>query len=238
MTTSRLLLPLPLLLGLACLACAPSEPSEPAAIRRETPRQSLPTPPLSSSAAALPPAAVPVTIQAKHDSANDLSVCPAHLDCDYEALLRNPAPPVTAIRVEKAAHRLHLLAETTVVKSYRVALGFGGAGPKLREGDGATPVGTYKITGRLPTSPWHLLIGVSYPNYEDVKRLSRSKAEGKIPHDANIGFGIALHGRAADARDGEHKSSDWTAGCIAVDNDEIEEISKLVRAETTITIVD
>jgi lipoprotein-anchoring transpeptidase ErfK/SrfK len=82
------------------------------------------------------------------------------------------------------------------------------------------------------------LIGISYPNYDDVLRHARLKAEGTIPYDSNIGFGIALHGRAASQADGEHKASDWTAGCIAVDNPEIEEIASLVKKGTPITIVD
>jgi len=139
--------------------------------------------------------------------------------------------------VEKAAHRLHLIADPTVVKTYSIAIGWGGAGPKLREGDGVTPVGEYEITGRLAKSPWHTLLGVSYPNYEDVKRFAALKAEGKIPYDAKIGFGIALHGRRADQLDGEHKKTDWTLGCIAVDNEEIDEIAALVGKGTKIRIV-
>lgn len=164
--------------------------------------------------------------------------CPPHLRCDFDALVRDPKLAVDGIRVEKAAHRLYLLAGDTAVKRYTVALGWGGAGNKRQEGDGVTPVGTYKLTGRLATSPWHLLIGVSYPNYEDVKRFAALKRSGDVPANASIGFGIALHGRRKDALDGEHKKTDWTAGCIAVDNDEIEEIAGLVKTGTPITIVD
>ncbi|NUP12218.1 MAG: L,D-transpeptidase family protein [Polyangiaceae bacterium] len=166
------------------------------------------------------------------------SLCPDGFTCDYEALARAPAPAITAVRVEKAAHRMHLLANDVVVRSYTIAIGWGGAGPKLREGDGVTPVGTYAVTGRLDTSPWHILLGVSYPNYEDVKRFARLKAEGKVPHDANIGFGIAIHGRPKSMADGEHKKADWTLGCVALDNGEIEEVAKLVKKGTPITIVD
>jgi hypothetical protein len=183
------------------------------------------SPPAPAAAATAAPALVEPT-------------CPQHLRCDFEALRRDPKLVVDAIRVEKAAHRLYLLSDETAVKSYRVALGWGGAGFKRQEGDGVTPVGSYKLTGRLATSPWHLLIGVSYPNYEDVKRFAALKQAGEVPPDANIGFGIALHGRRKDALDGEHKKTDWTAGCIAVDNDEIQEIAGLVKTGTSITIVD
>ena len=164
--------------------------------------------------------------------------CPPHLRCDFDALKRDPTLAIDGIRVEKAAHALYLLAGETAVKRYRVALGWGGAGPKRQEGDGVTPVGSYKLTGRLATSPWHVLIGVSYPNYEDVKRFAAAKRAGEVPANAAIGFGIALHGRRRDALDGEHKNTDWTAGCIAVDNPEIEEIAGLVKTGTPIVIVD
>jgi len=231
---------LTILLILTCGACNSSSAEEATAKREEAvlepaPREPAPRdPPKEAHAPASPGSS------AARGSTVPVSglVCPAHLSCDYDALIRDPTTHVSAIRVEKGPHRLHLLAGETVVKSYSVALGYGGAGPKLREGDGVTPIGTYKITGRLPTSPWHLLLGVSYPNYEDVKRFARLKAAGEVPHDANIGFGIALHGRRSDMADGQHKKSDWTLGCIAVDNHEIEEISRLVKTGTTITIVD
>ncbi len=200
-----------------------AEPSEDVAVAHVE-EDRLPLSPVAASATAAP--------------AVDEVACPQHLRCDFDALRRDPKLVIDAIRVEKAAHRLYLLSDETAVKSYRVALGWGGAGFKRQEGDGVTPVGSYKLTGRLATSPWHLLIGVSYPNYEDVKRFAAMKRAGEVAPDANIGFGIALHGRRKDALDGEHKKTDWTAGCIAVDNDEIEEIAGLVKTGTPITVVD
>jgi len=200
---------------------APAEPSAAAA------------PELLARAPPAPPAAQPAA-----PAAAAAPQCPPELRCDPGALSREPPPVVTRVLVEKGAHRLHLIATDTVVKSYDVAIGYGGAGPKLREGDAVTPVGDYQITGKLATSPWHTLLGVSYPNYEDVKRHARMKAAGKIPPEANIGFGIALHGRRADMADGEHKRSDWTLGCVALDNDEIDELARFVKKGTPIRIVD
>jgi hypothetical protein len=190
-------------------------------------------PPARSTVAEAPgPATLPAP------SASTAPSCPAHLRCDFDALSRDSKLAIDAIRVEKSAHRMYLLADDLAVKRYSVALGWGGSGNKRREGDGVTPVGSYKLTGRLQTSPWHVLIGVSYPNYDDVLRFAASKRAGEVPPNADIGFGIALHGRPKDALDGEHKKTDWTAGCIAVDNDEIEEIAGLVKTGTPITIVD
>lgn len=197
---------------------------------------------LEEPLARAPEAAVPAStaIEASKPALDSVPAppCPSGFRCDEGALARSPAPTVTEVRVEKASHRMYLLSHDTIVKTYSVAIGWGGAGPKQREGDAVTPVGTYEITGKLDKSPWHILLGVSYPNYEDVKRFAKLKAERKIPLDSNIGFGIAIHGRRADMKDGEHKKQDWTLGCVAVDNAEIEEIARVVRPRTKVTIVD
>jgi hypothetical protein len=164
--------------------------------------------------------------------------CPAGWRCDTTLLASGQRPKVTTVLIEKAAHRLHLAVGDTVVKSYAVALGWGGAGPKQYEGDGRTPVGTYRITGRLPTSPWHLFLAVSYPNLEDQRRYGALKVKGGVPIGAGVGFGIGIHGRKADMRDGEHKQQDWTLGCIAHDNPEIEEVATLVPNGAAVVITD
>ena len=223
------------LASLVATACR----AEPAALQEEA----RPEPPANATSV------VPDPGEAPHGEASAASAptpvpappketCPAGHTCDYAAFDANPRPLITSVYAEKQAHRLYLLSEGRIVKRYAIALGWGGAGPKQREGDGVTPTGTYQLTGHLATSPWHTLIGISYPNYEDVLRHARLKADGTIPYDATIGFGIALHGRAASQEDGSHKTSDWTAGCIAVDNAEIEEIAGLVKPGTPITIVD
>ena len=216
-------------LGLGLVLASSGREAEPDRIEAEpvlveaAPSASAPASGTASAAAAVEPPAPP---------------CPVGFACDYAAFDQDPRPPITAVRVEKAAHRMFLISHDRVVRHYTVALGWGGAGHKQREGDGVTPIGEYRLTGKLPTSPWHILIGISYPNYEDVKRHARLKAEGVIPHDASIGFGIALHGRAASMKDGEHKQQDWTAGCVAVDNPEIEEIAAIAPKDTPITIVE
>jgi lipoprotein-anchoring transpeptidase ErfK/SrfK len=164
--------------------------------------------------------------------------CASGWRCDSTLLEHTERPQATTVLIEKQAHRLHLAVGDTIVKSYRVALGWGGAGPKQYEGDGRTPVGTYRITGRLPTSPWHLFLAVSYPNLDDNKRYATLKANGRVPFGAGVGFGIGIHGRRADMRDGEHKLQDWTLGCIALDNPEIEEVAALVPNGATVIITD
>lgn len=144
---------------------------------------------------------------------------------------------ITEVRIDKSDHRLELVSEGHVVKTYRVALGPGGAGPKQREGDKKTPVGTYHIVGRIK-GLFHQFLTVSYPNDEDRRRFTHLKKIGALPPSATIGGGIGIHGVDGKEYKGVHKESDWTLGCIALDDDEIDEIAARVKDGTTVVITD
>jgi len=143
-----------------------------------------------------------------------------------------PAAPLKADRivVEKSRHRLTLFAGDRVLRRYRVALGAGGPAPKRRQGDARVPEGRYLIDWRNPNSAYHLSLHVSYPDAADV---AAAAARGEKPggdimiHGLPDGFGVvgALH-----------RQLDWTAGCIAVTDREIEEIWQAVPDGTPIAI--
>lgn len=133
-------------------------------------------------------------------------------------------PPVTAIAVHKAARQMDLFAGDVLVRSYRVDLGFAPEGHKQFEGDGRTPEGMYRITHRNPASAYHLSLGISYPNDADRARAS---ALGRP-----AGKDIFIHGQAGK----DQGKRDWTAGCIAVRDHEIEEIYAMVAPGTPIFI--
>lgn len=135
-------------------------------------------------------------------------------------------PEVTRVLVYKDERKMHLLHHDRVLKSYRIDLGFAAAGPKQFEGDGKTPEGDYFIDRRNPNSAFHLSIGISYPNAEDI---ARAGAAGKKP-----GGDIFIHGRPNLKKRGNGR--DWTAGCIAVKDRQIEDIYAMVRDGTPITI--
>ncbi len=144
---------------------------------------------------------------------------------------------VTRIWIGKSAHELKLFAGTTEVKSYRVAIGPGGPGPKRREGDKVTPVGHYHVTMHQP-SQFKIFLRIDYPTAADWTRFAELKKNGSLPADATIGGDIGIHGTGNPAWDGIHKSHDWTLGCIALDNDEIVEIAGLVKDGTPVDIED
>jgi murein L,D-transpeptidase YafK len=151
----------------------------------------------------------------------------------YAHHVRNPLPRTTRIDrivVEKAARRLSILADGKKLKSYRVALGRKPAGPKEQEGDMKTPEGVYMVDSRNAQSDFHLALHISYPSDVDRARA----AERGVP----AGFDIMIHG----IRNGLgwigalHRSNDWTAGCIAVTDEEIEELWRVTPDGTPVEI--
>ena len=160
-----------------------------------------------------------------------------------------PAAPTASatvrIVVKKGARTLSLYdGPTHLVKTYRVALGPQPTGPKQLEGDGATPEGDYYVTHANPRSKFHLSLGLSYPNAADaargVSRGSITKTEGQAivdaidkrerpPQHTKLGGDIFLHGGGA--------STDWTAGCIALESKDIEELFARLPIGARVTIL-
>ena len=138
--------------------------------------------------------------------------------------------PVDSIVVEKAAHRLSLFQRGEPVRTYLVALGQQPVGDKVRRGDLRTPEGRFLIEARNPQSRYHRALRISYP---DAAHRARAKALGVSP-----GGDIMIHGLPArQAWVGPaHRDFDWTEGCIAVTNQEIEEIWSAVPVGTPIHI--
>lgn len=143
---------------------------------------------------------------------------------------RYNGPEVTSIVVNKGARKMYLLHDEDVLREYEVDLGFAPQGHKEIEGDGKTPEGTYLIDRRNPNSSFHLSVGISYPNSAD---RANAYSQGKSP-----GGDIFIHGQPNSRKDRKRASrvSDWTAGCIAVTNEEIEEIYAMVGTGTLITL--
>ena len=145
-------------------------------------------------------------------------------------------PEVTHEVVKKSQRRMYLLHHDKVLKSYDIGLGFHPQGHKQFEGDGKTPEGLYFIDRRNPNSSFHLSLGISYPNPND---RAFAAAAGKSP-----GGDIFIHGGPPKDRKRlgggdwmtKGNSVDWTWGCIAVSDDQIEHIYAMVKTGTPITI--
>ena len=120
---------------------------------------------------------------------------------------------------------MHLMHFDRVLASFDIDLGFNPQGHKGQEGDGRTPEGEYMIDRRNPNSRFHLSLGISYPNEADI---TRAKEAGVKP-----GGDIFIHGRPRPFQNG---ARDWTWGCIAVTDEEIEIIYSMVQDGTPISI--
>jgi len=135
-------------------------------------------------------------------------------------------PEVTSIVLNKGERRLYLLNNDQVLQQYRFDLGFAPVGDKKVEGDGKTPEGNYTIDRRNPNSSYHLSLGISYPDANDI---AEAKALGQSP-----GGEIFIHGQPNLVR---ARGPDWTAGCIAVKNREIEQMYAMIQNGTPISLI-
>ena len=133
-------------------------------------------------------------------------------------------PPVTSLVVQKGRRSLHLFHENEELQAHAISLGFSPEGHKQFEGDGRTPEGQYWISARNPGSSFHLSLKISYPNDAD---RAHARALGRPP-----GGDIFIHGTPRRYRN----EADWTAGCIAIGNRQIEEVYAMVNPGTPIFI--
>lgn len=154
-------------------------------------------------------------------------------------------PSVTAPRlvVHKAKRQLALYSGTTLVKTYRVGLGLHPVPPKERQGDLATPEGTFYVCLKNDHSQFYLSLGLSYPAPADAARglrrglITRSQYEAILaaherraapPWDTPLGGEVFIHGHGS--------ATDWTWGCIALDDPDIRELFGLVPLGTPVEI--
>ena len=175
----------------------------------------------------------------KHESGTPESLSignTAGLSARQQSLLRQPALPadseIAKLVVRKADREMDAYdAQGRLLKTYPVALGFNPVGHKQFEGDGKTPEGRYIINDRNPNSGYHKNLGVSYPNEADK---AYAVAQGKSP-----GGLIKIHGM----KNGwgfigkKHLKKDWTDGCIAVTDEEVDELYRSVKHNAEIEIL-
>lgn len=142
-----------------------------------------------------------------------------------------PDKPVTKLVVIKSKRTLEVYSGNVLLKTYSIALGKEPSGKKESEGDNKTPEGIYSINAKNAGSGFHKNLGISYPNTQDAA-FSKKK---KLPPGGEIKIhglknGLSFIGKF-------HRLTDWTAGCIAVTNEEIDELYARVRLGTPIVIL-
>jgi murein L,D-transpeptidase YafK len=147
------------------------------------------------------------------------------------------------IVVSKSKRQMELYSDGSVVRTYHVGLGFNPVADKKREGDGATPEGEFYVFVKNDKSNYYLSLGISYPNVEDAERGLREGLISREQHDAIVdaikrkatppqytalGGLIYIHGSGA--------GSDWTRGCVALENEDMKELYNVIEVGTPVTI--
>lgn len=136
--------------------------------------------------------------------------------------------PIRRILIEKGARRMTVWQQDGPPRTYTVQLGFSPEGTKTRQGDGRTPEGVFRIDRLNPQSRFRLSLGLDYPQ---ASHRQAARAGGYDP-----GGDIMIHGQPNQIPQGYRVKGDWTEGCIAVTNDEIEEIYAMARIGTEVEI--
>ena len=148
-----------------------------------------------------------------------------------EAHHKSVAPEMAdRIVVEKSSRTMKLLHGERILKTYKIALGTEPVGAKQKHGDHKTPEGDYVIDSKNAHSQFHLALHISYPNAADRARAHKLRV--------SPGGDVMIHGLppAYAYLGSRHRESDWTDGCVAVTDSEIEEIWNLVPVGTQVQI--
>ena len=148
------------------------------------------------------------------------------------------------IRIRKSARVLEVYDGPRLVKTFPVVLGFSPELDKEVEGDGRTPEGEFYVFTKNPKSRFHLSIGLSYPSPEDAERgfaggliseeerdsiINAARDKSTPPQKTKLGGEIYIHGGGT--------ASDWTDGCIALENEEMSELFAAVPVGTKVTVL-
>lgn len=157
----------------------------------------------------------------------------------------------TWILVDTAVQRLDVYRGTTVLQRFRnIALGSGGTATARRAGDSTTPLGEFRINRVNTGSRFHIFLGLDYPNLPSAERAlaagiidhptfavfeSAIRVSGRPPQDSPLGGNIGIHGIGQGDAD-IHRRFNWTRGCIALTNEEIEQLARLVGVGTRVFI--
>ena len=171
---------------------------------------------------------------------------PVEMPPQEEAPTNEPlAAPLKApkIVIKKNQKKLYLYSEETLLRAYPVKLGYNPVDDKIRQGDRCTPEGEYYICVKNPQSKYYLSLGLSYPNIEDARRglenklitqqefddIARRITKKSIPPwNTPLGGEIFIHGGG--------ETWDWTYGCVALHNKDIEELYKVIGVGTEVII--
>jgi murein L,D-transpeptidase YafK len=138
--------------------------------------------------------------------------------------------------VDKSDYELKVYDEEGWYATYPVVFGNKDLSDKLIEGDRRTPEGTFKILSKKPHQKWHKMFMLDYPTAESWAKFKERKAKGIIPQSAKIGGGIAIHGTWPHDELVVDDFTNWTNGCVALKNEDLDELDGIVDIGTKVII--
>ena len=159
---------------------------------------------------------------------------------DKRTVKRNPKNTeptgIVYIIIDKSDYELQVYDDEGWYATYPVVFGNKDLGDKLMEGDKRTPEGTFKIISKRPHEKWHKMLMLDYPTKESWARFNQRKADGQIPRSAKIGGGIAIHGTWPNDDLVVDDFTNWTQGCIALKNEDLDELEAFLPIGTKVMI--
>jgi len=137
-------------------------------------------------------------------------------------------------KVHKSRRLFEVVAQGHVLKSYPCVLGEVPVGDKYHQGDRKTPEGSFTFRSKRVHAQWHKFIWVDYPNAESWRRYNERKANGQIPRGKDIGGEIGIHGVPEGMDHWVDAGADWTWGCIALKNADVDEVYPYITPNRTV----
>ncbi len=141
------------------------------------------------------------------------------------------------ILVIKSTYELKVYDQDGWYSTYPVVFGSKTLDDKMMEGDRKTPEGTFHITSKRPHEKWDKMMLIDFPTKPDLDKFNERKAKGLIPRNAKIGGGIAIHGTWPHDDMAVDLFQNWTNGCIALKNEDVDELYDMLPIGTRVTIV-
>jgi murein L,D-transpeptidase YafK len=140
------------------------------------------------------------------------------------------------ILITKSDYELKLYDKDGWYATYPVVFGNKSLDDKMVEGDRKTPEGIYHIASKRPHEKWDKMMLIDFPTQADIEKFNERKMKGLIPKNARIGGGIAIHGTWPHDDMAVDLYQNWTNGCIALKNEDVDELYDMVTIGTKVTI--
>lgn len=151
-------------------------------------------------------------------------------------LFRSNLEGVVYVIIDKSDYELQVYDDEGWYATYPVVFGNKDLSDKLMAGDRKTPEGEFRIISKKPHEKWHKMLMLDYPTKDSWAKFKERKADGLIPKNAQIGGGIAIHGTWPKDEIVVDDYTNWTNGCIALKNEDLDEVDGLLPVGTRVTI--